>query len=480
MASAYNIQLSATSTTGHTHVEGLSQETADKVSELLMLNHEKYHTFFNEVGLHNHIVHHLLSLFALGAGPSEIQAAYDLNAPYQLLKTAHEDLRPTNVSDTATFTRHLGRSRIYTTYLHFFQAEIAERGVETVVKEFLFKGDKRADDLLGRLYSGFEHPILHLGFALEFQQPCLVAEALASTCIHDNWPLDIVRPVEAHIASNPGQPQTSLFSVIHALRADPIISTAVHATDRPNRVTDGLLKRAYAQLPPILSPWRVQPTEEDIAYRTAEMAHMSMYVLGAAQNPSKVPGMDFFLMHSANLSVFYPAFMGLEWLSLEQRARLLAWKGWIDAAIYAACGCPALIPSRITDYTPKMPGSWPSIIARANAYADDGHTAKLIRAIINAETISKPYCEKGNADFPLLAGDFLQIAHMTMDSVERMNKPGYQLPEKVRKMYVERLGVDEEVVRVVCRWVRWCGVEGAWDDIPDLEQLEWDREKVRL
>lgn len=53
MATAYNVQLSPTHSPGFTHVDDLKEESADRVSELLMLNHAKYHTLFNEVGLHS-------------------------------------------------------------------------------------------------------------------------------------------------------------------------------------------------------------------------------------------------------------------------------------------------------------------------------------------------------------------------------------------------------------------------------------------
>ena len=29
------------------------------------------------------------------------------------------------------------------------------------------------------------------------------------------------------------------------------------------------------------------------------------------------------------------------------------------------------------------------------------------------------------------------------------------------------MGQDEEILRVMVRWVRWGGVEGAWDYFPD-------------
>lgn len=35
--------------------------------------------------------------------------------------------------------------------------------------------------------TGFLHPLIHLGFGLEFKQPVIVAEALAETAVHDRW-----------------------------------------------------------------------------------------------------------------------------------------------------------------------------------------------------------------------------------------------------------------------------------------------------
>jgi hypothetical protein len=53
MHAPYNVELALDSTPGHTHVDNLSQESANKVSELLMPNHANYRILFNEVGLHS-------------------------------------------------------------------------------------------------------------------------------------------------------------------------------------------------------------------------------------------------------------------------------------------------------------------------------------------------------------------------------------------------------------------------------------------
>jgi hypothetical protein len=52
-ATPFNIQISPSDTPGRTHVDALSKESAEKVSELLMLNHAKYHTLFDFVGFHS-------------------------------------------------------------------------------------------------------------------------------------------------------------------------------------------------------------------------------------------------------------------------------------------------------------------------------------------------------------------------------------------------------------------------------------------
>lgn len=99
-------------------------------------------------------MHHLCSIYALGASPEELQAAYDLNKKYQLPQYSHDPEATKKLSNAEFFESCLGFTEHYINYLHFFQDEIARRGVEDVVKEYVFSGSKLADNLLGRMYSG--------------------------------------------------------------------------------------------------------------------------------------------------------------------------------------------------------------------------------------------------------------------------------------------------------------------------------------
>ena len=125
----------------------------------LLTRDQKHHVFFNKEGFHNHIVHHLLTLYGLGAPAEIIEKRYRENANYQRpnqsKERAVEDITPEN------FTKYYDKEKYYHDYLVFWQKEIEKKGWENVLNEYVFAGDERADDLLGRFYGGiFPFPIL--------------------------------------------------------------------------------------------------------------------------------------------------------------------------------------------------------------------------------------------------------------------------------------------------------------------------------
>jgi hypothetical protein len=260
---------------------------------------------------------------------------------------------------------------------------------------------------------------------------------------------------QSSISSN-----TTLISLYSRLRADPVIANAVRPEDPPNKLRDGLIPRAGEKLVPYLAEYTVQPHQ--LQQKVAELANSSVFIAAAAQRPGKVEMFDFFLMHSVNASIWFPVFINQSWISDTDKCRLVLLKGWSDLVTYAACKTPALYPDRAWQYRPKKPGDWKSIFQRATRYNDDGHTAKFIRAIKNAEQLSTEFV--GVPGFELKPQQCLNIAHMVMDSVERMNSPEYQLPRQAT--FVQ--GMDQEVRRIIFRWVRWSGLDEAWEHVPDL------------
>lgn len=312
------------------------------------------------------------------------------------------------------------------------------------------------------------HPIIHLGYALEFQQPSLVAEALAAACVHDNWPKEFLLPTEKYVRSNTGVPSRPLLQMIDSLHHDPAIASAVKDSDPFNKIRDGLLKRVTAkQLVPYLAQFQVRPTPEDLQRGMSDMMHTCAYMMGAAQRPGKREAIDFALLHSVTLSVFYPAILAQDWLSDHEKSRLLEAKARVDAVIYAGCGCPPLYPTRIVNYVPRRPeDGWAELFHRSIIYRDEGHVVKLIRALFSLEQLGETA-----PDFPIAKRDFAKIAHMTLDSVERAcETDGHKMPENMIKAVVKEVGQGGEmVVSNMMRWVFYGGLDKAWEYVPDLE-----------
>lgn len=120
-------------------------------------------------------------------------------------------------------------------------------------------------------------------------------------------------------------------------------------------------------------------------------------------------------MHCVNSSIWYSSFLKAPWISTANKIRLLEWKGRLDLAMYASRRSPTPLLDDIAHYLPKEAGkpgsqSWDAIIKRVIQHPDDGHAAKLVRAIAHGEQISKPY--EGSEKFRIKDGMWLQLGNM--------------------------------------------------------------------
>lgn len=447
MATAATVRLTQ-DTAGVFHAR-IPPESADLTSELLQKNHDKHHMYFNQSGFHNHIAHHLLTIFALGANPGQIQTAYDVNAGYQRPQFPVDQRVVADMSDPDKFRKYLANERYFHDYEIFFRKEIESSSWQQVLNKYVFADTPLAKDMLTRMYAGFYHPIIHLGFGVEFVNPAIMVEALAQAATHDNWPKRFLEAVDAKVRPrvSSGKRPRPLIDLIHEARNTDKVRNSAQEPDG-NKLRDGVLKRAFDETVNLCSQWWVQPTSEDLRLRTAEMINVCALFAGASQHPSrqKQVKFDFFYIHCLNCSVFYSAFLQSEhdsWLSNETRAKLLMYKGWSDIGMYVSRGAPELIIEEITEYKPKHAhDGWPELFNRINAVEDDGHASKLVRALANGEQACKPYGNSRDEDISkrfIVRGDmWLKLGHMAVDSVE---------------------GAES-------RWVRNAGFDSAWKKIP--------------
>ncbi|KAI8182691.1 hypothetical protein KHU50_002349 [Colletotrichum sp. SAR 10_65] len=407
MATAYNIKVPV----GNTGLWKFNQQdaSANKVSELLQKDLEKHHVFFNAEGFHNHIPHHLLALYGTGADSDALQLAWKDNANYQRPAKDPSNGVADELHDWDKAQKYLGREKHYPDFLLFFQREIEKKGWEETLNEYLFKGDARAEDMFQRMFAGFLHPIIQLMYGVEWEQPAIVAEALAEASVHKNQLGEFFKEAEKN-ATNAKTPMPEIMDLIEEIRGREKLVNSVQMKDS-NKVFDGVLKRAPALKPGKESRW------------------------------------DFFLIHHVNASPIFLCFNSKSWISTENKIRMLEHKIRMDLVQYAARGSPQIRVDAISSYRPKdkdqnkqLVSKPTDLLPRFHHQSDDGHTIKVVRALGICQELSQKYSNKPwirikNDD------EWLKLHYSVLDGTEHSGT----------------------------KWVRSTGLEEAWKDVPSRD-----------
>ncbi|KAI0465911.1 HypA protein [Xylaria cf. heliscus] len=438
MATARTIQITPENT-GLWHRKQ-TEAAAKKTTELLQQDLEKHHCYFNKMGFHNHISHHLLSLYGIGASPEEIQQGYTDNANYQ---RAPYEIHPDTVEELKDFDKakeKLGNEEYYTDFLAFFQSEIDNKGWQAVLNEYLFKGDKRSDDMMARMFAGFLHPIIQLMYGIEWQQPAIVAMGLAQAAVHkDNLRHFFLTAEEAAKKSADQMPE--IAHLFLDVAGDEKLTTAAELSDS-SKVHDGALKGAFDEAFRVAAKVKVAP--EELEARTVEMYNTAIYqAAGAAIRPGKEPRFDFFMMHHVNLCPIFLTINSQDWIPTASKVRLLEWQIRFNLLRYAARECAPVSLEKIASYVPKEKTLKPTteLLPRIYALHDDGHVSKLIRAIGVCQDVSKKYEDQ---DWLRIKGDDLwtKLNQLVVDSVEGKGP----------------------------KWIQGAGDAEAWAEVPDRRE----------
>lgn len=428
----------------------------EECNRLLQKNHEVFHMFFREMAGMNHISHSLLTCFALGAGPKELQDRYDDEAAGQRPMPPVDNELLGKLDDADIFYQTMHTKVQYKTFLCFFEREIASVGWKAVVHEYLFSHTKIAERMLSSLFDGLYHPLIHLGLGIEFDLPALVAEALAQAAANDDSDMDtLFRLCEAEsealqsksgdIRGAEGRPPPSMLQLLHTIRASDEIRTAPKWSDLGLKMRNGVVGRAGAALARVAGRFTVKADEDELERRTAEMISTCAFMCGAAQFPGRRTKIDFFWMHAVTSSLFLTLLIRQrDWISLADRIRLVERKVRTDFAWYVASGSVALDPAYITGYTsPESDGwRWGDVFSAVVKEHDDGHAAKFIRALKHGEQVTSKFEAGEWADyFPMKDEMWLRLARMCHDTTKNMP--------------------------IDLKWVRFIGYDEAWQR-PDL------------
>ncbi|CAO3692232.1 unnamed protein product [Rhizopus stolonifer] len=148
---------------------GTNKDAHELSEKLLTKNNKEFDIFFNEKKFHNHFVHHLLAAYSFGANKEKLQEIFEIHAKEQ---------RPPPAS-VGTITRenyknYLGKAESYSSFLVFFKSEIDQFGMLDSVRRWVWHGD-----FLARVMGGIFHPVIHIGYGIEFELPGVVSEGLS-------------------------------------------------------------------------------------------------------------------------------------------------------------------------------------------------------------------------------------------------------------------------------------------------------------
>jgi hypothetical protein len=268
------------------------------------------------------------------------------------------------------------------------------------------------------------HPLIHFGFGVEFQQPTVIAEALAQATCHNSFFGPFLRTCEKLAKEQTNEKGSALIDLMRAIRKEPSLYD-VKYWDGGDSLNDKIVSEAPQKLCEIAARWTVKVDE--LEEKTAEMMNANAFLAGAAQRPDKEVKLDFFFIHCVNASIFFSAINAQPWLSAQNKARLLEWKGRTDLLTYASRLAPEIHRNEIPNYTPRQDGmTWPLLIKRANKIShDDGHIPKLIRALAHGAQVCARYeaRQELSSRFPLKADGWLRIANMALDTTTNARLP---------------------------------------------------------
>ncbi|KAJ4389510.1 hypothetical protein N0V93_006980 [Gnomoniopsis smithogilvyi] len=402
--------------------ENTSPDCFPTINELLQDNHDNMNIFFRPIGGHNHTVHAVLTIYAMGGKGEDLKRAFRDNDHQQTQIPPTDPAIVVEMKDTDVFMKHMRDQVHYTNYLKFFEQEIEENGWKEVLQQYLFTSTPVAKAMFVQLFEGLYHPLIHVGFGIEFDQPAIVAEGLAQAASHAWGNIGDYFTRCDEIAQAEGALTTPLQELYQQVRANDKIRMSVQLQQGPNRIRDGLMPNAMEELAKIGAQFRVGKNDLDWEHGLIESASCAALNAAAAQRKGKAAKLDFFSMHAVTSSIFLSLLARQPWIHNEHKAKLIEWKGRLDIAWYASSGSPPLELQFVTSYQPTLSKDmdWQALYAATVEAHDDGHVAKLVRALYSAESEARGFEERvgqeNTMNLPVRGDLWFRVAQMSFDS----------------------------------------------------------------
>ncbi|KAG2230873.1 hypothetical protein BDF21DRAFT_386191 [Thamnidium elegans] len=438
---------------------GISPETALLSEQLLNRNNKEFHCFFNDRKFHNHLIHHLLAAYSLGASKEKIQEIFDDHA---------KDQRPIPPSvgkiTRENYKEYLGKAESYTSFLHFFDSEIENYGPVDTVRRWVWSGD-----MLARTVGGAYHPVIHIGYGLEFDIHGIIAEGLAmSACTESKFSAVVpnlpslqynsLLPTQAQVyAENATSSARSVVSsfVEHLSEqissklgmSDKVVSPSANtdSTDIPNFLKENTLfpifkqvqkdpafegvfkandnakfkllfdnKVAVERIKHYVNQWIINDNTKDIQNKFKELHTFSAIAVGSTgirKDHEGVLKLDFFMMHALTSSEFIHQYISR--VAPSEAVSLLHAHLAVTMVYYISTGRPdfnidGLLAYKSPNHDAASNNTWLSVFDKALS-CKEPHVIKVVRSCAVAQVMYGPHQDAN------LNRVWLQVAEMALD-----------------------------------------------------------------
>lgn len=297
-----------------------------------------------------------MAAYSLGASKTKIQQIFDEHASYQ--KPAPPF---TSTLTRENYKEHLGKSASYTNFLNLFQSEVEKHGSVDTVRRWVWSGD-----MLARTIGGVYHPLIHIGYGLEFDIPGIIAEGLAMAACTENYLADLIpehpglqtallpTPAQAYaenatsiakgyvhqfvdqLTSQLGTrlgiseklvspsanarnvteqdddvpvflKENTLLPIFNKIRKDAVFDNLVKFTDDARSQIVLSNKAATARIKEYVDQWTLEENSKDIQAKFKDLYSLVGIALGSTgirKDHPNVLKLDFFMMHSLTSTEF--------------------------------------------------------------------------------------------------------------------------------------------------------------------------------
>ncbi|KAI9295276.1 hypothetical protein K502DRAFT_349159 [Neoconidiobolus thromboides FSU 785] len=384
-------------------------ESFVKMNEIIGKNHnnDMIHGGFRA----NHVVHAICSLYKMGASSELLEQYYNKSMTY--LEPLPEDKYDINIEN---YEKYIAIKDAYSSYLKFFDKQVNELGAISALKKYIPK-------IIPGLAGAALHPLIHLGYAVEFNNPIVAVEGLAYAYSHylalDNI-IDSIQPeeistenIEEKLAkmnintANPKSSKTKSYSAYLIL--EELKNMGVKAIDEEQRKGEFFNSINYivenngSNLVKLATKFGVNKDNIEECNNDLSIGTVEIFSGSYRQNT-----FDFFLLHG--LTGNHGARTLLPILESKDKVRLLNLNFSALTILFLIQGAPKL--SEISKSIPKeIEGgknddhSWSEIYTRSGESLD----AHLIKGVRNLYELQKEFGEMNGLFFKPAAFAALDI-----------------------------------------------------------------------